>query len=222
VSKDPQPVLESIFAFPPNRKTLGGTAYLIVKTQGNILVDCPLWDVATQAFIEAQGGLQGVVITHRGGLSRDAIALYQAFNCPVYLQEQEAYLLPQVPVTPFQQGLSLAEGLELVWTPGHSPGSSCLYDKRFGGVLFTGRHLLPDQTGRPVPLKTEKTFHWPRQLASVEALRQRFTPATLQYICPGANTGLLRGRRVIEHAYEQLFKPVLIGNTTIFDQAGFP
>jgi hypothetical protein len=35
-------------------------------------------------------------------------------------------------------------------------------------------------------------------------LLERFTPETLQYICPGANTGFLRGKRVIDNAYERL------------------
>jgi hypothetical protein len=33
---------------------------------------------------------------------------------------------------------------------------------------------------------------------------KRFTPETLQYICPGANTGFLRGQRVINRAYQRL------------------
>lgn len=32
--------------------------------------------------------------------------------------------------------------LEVIWTPGHSPGHICLYD-RSRGILFTGDHILP-------------------------------------------------------------------------------
>jgi hypothetical protein len=64
--------------------------------------------------------------------------------------------------------------------------------------------LLPNQQGEPVPLRTSKTFHWLRQLRSVQSLIDRFTPATLAYICPGANTGYLRGKRAIDQAYERL------------------
>ncbi|MFY8173644.1 MAG: MBL fold metallo-hydrolase, partial [Planktothrix agardhii] len=31
VPKPPQLVLENVYAFPPNRETLGGTAYFIVE-----------------------------------------------------------------------------------------------------------------------------------------------------------------------------------------------
>jgi hypothetical protein len=55
-----------------------------------------------------------------------------------------------------------------------------------------------------VPLRTVKTFHWPRQLRSLHLLQQRFTPETLKFICPGANLGFLRGRHAIDQAYEYL------------------
>ncbi|MGL5193174.1 MAG: MBL fold metallo-hydrolase, partial [Chroococcales cyanobacterium] len=42
--KQPRAVLDNIFAFSPNRETLGATAYLIVENNANILVDCPPWD----------------------------------------------------------------------------------------------------------------------------------------------------------------------------------
>ena len=37
-----------------------------------------------------------------------------------------------------------------------------------------------------------------------KSLRDRFTPDTLNYICPGANTGALRGKGTIERAYQRL------------------
>lgn len=33
-------------------------------------------------------------------------------------------------------------GLDVIWTPGHSPGHSCFYDER-RGILFSGDHVLP-------------------------------------------------------------------------------
>jgi hypothetical protein len=55
-------------------------------------------------------------------------------------------------------------------------------------------------------LRTAKTFHWFRQLRSIEALRDRYSHETLHYICPGANTGFLRGKGVIEQAYQGLLE----------------
>jgi glyoxylase-like metal-dependent hydrolase (beta-lactamase superfamily II) len=206
-AKPPRRVFESVFAFPPNRDTLGGTAYLIedqaAGAPANLLVDAPAWDDATRTFLAQHGGVKWLLITHRGAIGK-AKALQADLGCEVVIQEQEAYLLPETPVTTFQQQHTFTDRCRALWTPGHSPGSSCLYYAGHGGILFTGRHLLPDRQGRPVPLRFAKTFHWPRQLQQVERLRQDFSADTLAYICPGANTGFLRGERAIAHAYDQL------------------
>jgi len=202
-TKLPRPIFDSIFAFAPNRDTLGGTAYLIVENNSNILVDCPAWNPSNQEFLHQKGGVQWLVITHRGGIG-NVSQIQQALGCQILIQEQEAYLLPGLAIKTFRNEFELGDRTQLIWTPGHSPGSACLYYRCFEGVLFSGRHLLPNQSAQPVPLKTHKTFHWWRQLHSVEKLILRFTPETLSYICPGANTGFLRGHRVIEHAYERL------------------
>lgn len=193
----------TIFAFPPNRDTLGGTAYFIVRNEGNILIDCPAYNKTNQDFLRLQGGVRHLFITHRGAISKTA-EIQKTFGCEVLIQEQEAYLLPGLTVTTFGEEFTLNAVVQLIWTPGHSPGASCLYYSELSGVLFSGRHLVPNQHGEPVPLWTAKTFHWPRQIKSLQLLQDRFTAETLQYICPGANTGFLRGQRAIAQAYQHL------------------
>lgn len=201
--KPPRPVVDGIFAFPPNRDILGGTAYMIGDPQGNVLVDCPAWDETNRDFLQAQGGVRWLVLTHRGAIA-NVREFQNAFDCEIVIQEQEAYLLPGTTVTTFHREHTLTPHTRLLWTPGHTPGSSCVYHARQGGVLFTGRHLLPDRQKNPVPLRASKTFHWFRQLRSVERLRQAFSAETLRWICPGANTGFLRGDRAIDQAYAKL------------------
>jgi glyoxylase-like metal-dependent hydrolase (beta-lactamase superfamily II) len=207
--KQPRPILEGIFAFAPNRATLGGTAYFIVEKDqkgdpANLLIDAPANDPESLNFIEAWGGVQSWVVTHRGAVGA-AKALQAALACDVLIQEQEAYLLPDIPqVIGFSDRYPLSSDTEVIWTPGHSPGSACVYVARHGGVLFSGRHLLPDRHGHLQPLRFSKTFHWPRQLQSVEKLQAQFSAETLAYVCPGANTGFLRGQQVIKDAYGQL------------------
>jgi glyoxylase-like metal-dependent hydrolase (beta-lactamase superfamily II) len=193
VGKAPHSVVDNIFAFAPNRDTLGGTAYFIVNNTGNIMIDAPAWSVANQEFIAAQGGLKWLFITHRGGLGQTA-KIAKELGCAVVIQEQEAYLLPDTSTTTYHQHWQLGEDLEVIWTPGHSPGSACVYYASHGGVLFTGRHLLPDSQGQPQPLRTAKTFHWPRQVQNVRLLADRFPAERLRYLLPGASSGLLRGR----------------------------
>lgn len=207
--KQPRPVLEGIYSFAPNRATLGGTAYFIVEkdeagNSANLLIDAPANEPEVLEFIANQGGVRYWIITHRGA-SGATKALQSALKCPVLVQEQEAYLLPDVPnIVTYQGSYTIAPNCEVLWTPGHSPGSACVYLSRQGGVLFTGRHLLPDRDGQLRPLRFSKTFHWSRQLRNVEKLQGRFSERSLSYVLPAANTGFLRGQYVVKDAYRQL------------------
>ena len=203
-SKIPRLIFPEIFAFTPNRDTLGATAYLIVDKSQNVLIDCPQWHDNHRDFIFSQGGVAQLIITHRGSIGKQVKQMQTDLDCEVVIQEQEAYLLPEIEVTSFQDNLKINEELEVIWTPGHSPGSSCVYWQSQGGILFTGRHLLPKSATEIVPLHTAKTFHWWRQLKSVAKIRDRFSSETLQYIVPGANTGYLRGQGYVKDAYSKL------------------
>lgn len=202
--KPPRPVLPNIFAFAPHKDTLGGTAYFIVSKTGNILLDCPAWNDINQQFLIAQGGVKWLIFTHRNGIGKEVKQIQTTHQCEIIIQEQEAYLLPETKVTSFPEKLSLNSSFELIWTPGHSPGSSCLYWQEQDGVLFSGRHLLPTGNSNIAPLRTAKTFHWFRQLNNVQLLLDRFNEKTLKYICPGANTGFLRGQGYVDQAYQKL------------------
>ena len=207
-SKQPQSVFETIYAFPPNRETLGGTAYLILEKSktdqpANILVDTPAFNEVNQGFLQQQGGVKTLFITHRGGMAQ-VKAWQSALDCDVLIQEQEAYLLPSVDTATFHRDRSLSATSRVFWCAGHSPGSACLYHSNYGGVLFTGRHLIPNKSGDPAPLRLAKTFHWLRQLRYSQQLLSEFAPETLSTICPGASTGFLRGEKKIGQAYQKL------------------
>lgn len=188
---------------------MGGSSYFIVRKDRdscstNILIDTPANTPDVLAFVKQQGGVKYWVITHRGAIG-EARALQAALNCPMIMQEQEAYLLPDCPgLISYQERYALEDDSEVVWTPGHSPGSACVYYPAAGGVLFTGRHLLPNRTGQLTPIRFAKTFHWPRQLQSINKLQAYFSAATLAYICPAANTGFLRRQYAVSDAYRQL------------------
>jgi len=209
LKKQPQTVFDNAFAFSPNRETLGGTAYLVTETSqqdsslANIMVDCPAFSEVNRDFVAAKGGISTLFITHRGGMAQ--VKEWQsAFDCAVLIQEQEAYLLPNIEKEVFGSDRTLSSTTQAFWTAGHSTGSACLYHNAHGGILFTGRHLIPNKKGEPRPLRLSKTFHWPRQLRNAKKILSDFTPETLSIICPGASTGFLRGEKKIDNAYAQL------------------
>ena len=203
-SKPPRSILPRIFAFAPNRDSLGGTAYFIANETGNILIDCPAWQDSNREWLREHGGVKLLIFTHRGGMGQQVRQMQEYLECEVIVQEQEAYLLPETEVTAFANSLSLTSEIKLMWTPGHSPGSACVYYNQQEGILFTGRLLLPKSSQEIVPLRTAKTFHWWRQIKSIAKLRDRFSEDNLKYILPGANTGYLRGQGYIDDAYRKL------------------
>lgn len=129
MSKQPRPVLDSVWAFPPNRETFGGTAYFIVENSltiphnapnnppNNILIDCPSWDDETRSFLAQQGGVQWLVLTHRQGMSPAVANIKECFGCKVLVQEQEAYLLPEIEVMTFFDRSVINPHTEVFWTP---------------------------------------------------------------------------------------------------------
>lgn len=188
---------------------MGGTSYFIVDKDAegqpaNLLIDSPPVTSDLWTFLQNHGGVEYWIMTHRGAIG-EVKQLQSRLQRTLIIQEQEAYLLPDIPgVIHYKDNYPLTLNTTLLWTPGHSPGSTCLYYNRYGGILFTGRHLLPNQQGRLMPLRFSKTFHWPRQLRSVSQLQTQFSTDTLAYICPAANTGFLRGKYAIQEGYAHL------------------
>jgi hypothetical protein len=64
--------------------------------------------------------------------------------------------------------------------------------------LFCGRLLVPVAPARVAPLRLRGTFHWGRQLRSVERLRQWLPDGSPDWIASGAGLGALRGPKLVE------------------------
>ncbi|QHV00870.1 MBL fold metallo-hydrolase [Synechocystis sp. CACIAM 05] len=195
IAKLPHQILPNLYRFAPNRDTLGGTAYLLITGEGNVLIDCPAWHEDNEAWLGEQGPVRWLCLTHRDGHGPKVKTIQEKLGCQVVVQEQEAYLLPGVRICRFREQLAIAPFLTAIWTPGYSPGASCHYWGENGGILFTGRHLLPDGEGNLRAIKQAKTFHWPRQQASVEKIHRYLDEKNLplRAVCPGGNVGYLRG-----------------------------
>lgn len=199
IAKLPRQILPNLYRFAPNRETLGGTAYLLITPEGNVLIDCPVWNEEIQEWLGNRGPVRWLCLTHRDGHSPKLKAIQESLGCQVIVQEQEAYLVPPLPTCRFRDQLNISPSLTAVWTTGHSPGSACYYWAENGGVLFTGRHLLPDGEGHMTRLRQPKTFHWPRQQASVRKIYDYLQELPLRAVCPGGNIGYLRGKDWLEY-----------------------
>ena len=130
--------------------------------------------------------------------------LVQHLGWQVWIQEQEAYLLPTMALQTFGQEQELGNDLALYWTPGPTPGSCCLHWRGHRSVLFCGRLLQPQSNGHVAPVPTAHTFHWGRLLTSLARLRQWLGPDEPGRIA--CSTGLvhLSGAALVDHGASAL------------------
>ncbi len=197
--RPPREVRPGVWLFAPNRDSRGGSSWLLAHPGGDLLIDCPGLTQANLEFLEKRGS-GTIVLTGRDGHGR-CRRLQEACRWPVVVQEQEAYLLPNVEDRlPFGLEHSLAPGLRLLWTPGPTPGACVLHARgSWGDLLFCGRLLLPIGPGALAPLRTPGCFHWRRQLASIGKLRDWLPPGSPATIACGGGLGALRGEVLVEN-----------------------
>ncbi|MCP9886791.1 MBL fold metallo-hydrolase [Cyanobium sp. ATX 6A2] len=210
--RPPQQVRRGLWLFAPNRDTGGGSSWLVEAAAlgcdgpggdglgaGDLLIDCPAWNQANRDWLRRRSGHGTIVFTSREGHGR-CRRFQEALGWDVLVQEQEAYLLPGVErVSSFAAEHSLAPGVRLLWTPGPTPGS-CVLHLAVGELdgLFCGRLLQPVAPGRLQPLATARTFHWPRQIRSLERLRLWLPAGSPDWIACAGGLGALRGEKLVE------------------------
>ena len=196
--RPPQQLRQDLWLFPPNRDCQGGSAWWLELDPEPVLIDCPPLTQATLTALKDLAGerLPRILLTSREGHGR-LRRLQERFGWPVLVQEQEAYLLPNVdPLQTFADDHTTVSGLRLLWTPGATPGS-CVIHAPVADLLFCGRLLTPLGPGQLGPLRHGRTFHWPRQLASLDRLRAWLPPEARPALASGAGLGALRGERLV-------------------------
>ena len=197
--RPPRQLRPDLWLFPPNRDSQGGSSWWLETEDAPALIDCPPLTEATITALEqlAQGRAARILITSREGHGR-LRRLQERFGWTVLVQKQEAYLLPDVkPLITFSDTHALAGGMQLLWTPGPTPGSCVVHAAAPANLLFCGRLLTPIAPGRLAPLRHGRTFHWPRQLRSLQRLRQWLPSNASPDLASGAGLGALRGEQLV-------------------------
>jgi glyoxylase-like metal-dependent hydrolase (beta-lactamase superfamily II) len=109
---------------------LANRALLVNTPGGNILWDCiPLLDDRTVKFVNDRGGLKAIAISHPHYYTA-MNEWAQEFDCPVYIHSADSeWPVYQTDHIRFWEGneFPLWDGIRIVHTGGHFPGSSILH-----------------------------------------------------------------------------------------------
>ena len=197
--RPPQQLRDDLWLFPPNRDSQGGSSWWLDLDPEPVLVDCPPLTEASLTALRQLAGTRSprILLTSREGHGR-LRRVQERLRWPVLVQEQEAYLLPNVePLDTFAEQHTTVSGLRLLWTPGPTPGSCVVFAPAPNELLFCGRLLTPWAPGQLAPMRHARTFHWPRQLNSLARLRDWIPSDASPQLLSGAALGALRGERLV-------------------------
>ncbi|MSO54227.1 MAG: MBL fold metallo-hydrolase [Rhodospirillales bacterium] len=176
----PDQIAENVFHCGYHaRSSYGAASYLIVRPEGNVLIDSPRFARPLIRRIEALGGVRTMFLTHCDDIA-DHQKFRDHFGLTRILHTADARgLAVEMPITG-REPIRLAEDIALIPVPGHTRGSACLlYRDKF---LFTGDHL----SWRPGKERLGASrdvcwYDWDEQTASMAALADyRF-----EWILPG-------------------------------------
>ena len=174
-----------------SQRSFGARSWLIQRADGNVMVDVPRWSAPLARRIQAMGGLAQIVLTHRDDVA-DHQRWAQAFACERWIHRGDADAAPSAEqVLEGQEPLELAPQIELLPTPGHTPGSLCLLLGDQRRVLFSGDHVWWNRD-QDVLVCSERYCWWDFNV-QIRSL-QRLKPLDVAWLLPG-------------HGHRQHFQP---------------
>jgi glyoxylase-like metal-dependent hydrolase (beta-lactamase superfamily II)/ferredoxin len=160
-------------------KSYGASSYLIVRPQGNVLVDSPRFAAQLVRRIETLGGVALMYFTHRDDVA-DHDKFHRHFGCRRIIHRADAGAVDAEQVVDGNEPIPLADDLLVIPTPGHTRGHAVLlYRDRF---LFTGDHLAwSDNRNGLVAFRDVNWYSWPEQTKSMK----RLLDYKFEWVLPG-------------------------------------
>ena len=160
--------------------SFGAASWLVLRPEGNVLIDSPRFARPLLARLRALGGVRLMFLTHRDDVA-DHARWRDELGCERVLHARdvgrrtagvERRLEGDDPVL-------LAPDLLAVPVPGHTPGSTALLVR--GTYLFTGDHLWGDASGRLGASRSVCWYDWGEQRRSMARLAEH----TFEWVLPG-------------------------------------
>lgn len=175
----PEPIEDQVhFCGFASEDSFGGSSYLIVRPDGNVLVDSPRFTAPLVRRLEALGGVRWMFLSHIDDVA-DHRKFRDHFGCSRIMHEGDVRFDVER-VIEGNDPVPLADDLLVVPTPGHTAGSqSLLHGDKF---LFTGDHVWGDGDGRRLHASRRYNWHsWAEQRRSIERLLKH----DFEWILPG-------------------------------------
>ena len=151
------------------RDSFGASSYLILREDGNVLVDSPRFNKQLTNEIKKLGGVKYMFLSHQDDVA-DHEAFRSYFNCEriIHKDDQNVGTAACEIVITGEDPFQIAPDLLAIPTPGHSKGHMVLL---FQNMLFTGDHLFYSaQSGDLYASKNVCWFSWSKQIDSVRKL----------------------------------------------------
>lgn len=117
-------------------------SYLVEDDERLLLIDGPQYLTdANEDFILSFGKPISIFLTH-GSTGGVAAMFHDVHGADIYLHEadRDSEWLTCTPTNLFNDSFDFSSNLRVLHTPGHSPGSCCVYDFR-SKILFSGDHV---------------------------------------------------------------------------------
>ena len=182
VAAFPERIEENVYfcGFASN-DSFGASSYLIVRPEGNVLVDSPRFASRLVKRIEELGGVRWMFLSHVDDIA-DHAKFRRHFGCERIIHRREM----RAAIAGIEHTLEGDEQQEIVPeflaipTPGHTRGHMvCLYRERF---LFTGDHLWWSPEQRRLSASSRYCWYsWPKQIESM----QRLLSYDFEWVLPG-------------------------------------
>ncbi|MGF1577169.1 MAG: MBL fold metallo-hydrolase [Cyanophyceae cyanobacterium] len=164
-----------------SKSSYGAASYLILRPEGNVLVDSPRFAPPLVKRLEELGGIRYLYLTHRDDVA-DHEKFRSHFGCERILHEDdiskdtqgiERQLTGRDPV-------QLAPDLLIIPVPGHTKGHTVLLYRQ--QILFSGDHLAwSDQRGHLTAFGDACWYSWPEQVQSMMQLADY----SFEWVLPG-------------------------------------
>lgn len=182
VNSFPQQIEDNVyFCGFSSPKSFGASSYLIVRPEGNVLMDSPRFAARLVQRLEQMGGIRWMFLSHVDDIA-DHARFRRHFGCERIIHRREIHseiagIERQITG---EEPQAIGPDLLAIPTPGHTRGHTVLlYRKRF---LFTGDHLWWSPERRELSAsRTYCWYSWEKQMESMERLLEQH----FEWVLPG-------------------------------------